>query len=118
MLFNFRFYFSAHWCPPCRQFTQILKEFYEESQSKGLEIIFVSSDRSAEDMYSYMKNSHGDWLALDHGCEASQQLKQKFSITGIPSLVVVRKDSGELITKDGRSAVQTKGPSAFQDWIE
>lgn len=25
----FGIYFSAHWCPPCRRFTQILKDFYE-----------------------------------------------------------------------------------------
>merc|ERR1712062_478315 len=47
------YYFSAHWCPPCRQFTPMLKDFYEEAE--GIEIVFVSSDRSAEDMTSYMK---------------------------------------------------------------
>ena len=24
-------YFSAHWCPPCRGFTPVLKKFYEVS---------------------------------------------------------------------------------------
>ncbi|CAE8606321.1 unnamed protein product, partial [Polarella glacialis] len=40
------FYFSAHWCPPCRQFTPLLKKFQETLLSHGeksLKIIFVSS---------------------------------------------------------------------------
>merc|ERR1711877_15815 len=78
------FYFSAHWCPPCRAFTPVLKDFYEETEEEGVEIIFVSSDRSPADMVSYMKESHGDWLAVEHGSEVAQGLKQKFGVSGIP----------------------------------
>eukprot|EP00362_Geleiidae_sp_MMETSP1317_P001610 CAMPEP_0201281072 /NCGR_PEP_ID=MMETSP1317-20130820/1206_1 /ASSEMBLY_ACC=CAM_ASM_000770 /TAXON_ID=187299 /ORGANISM="Undescribed Undescribed, Strain Undescribed" /LENGTH=68 /DNA_ID=CAMNT_0047589963 /DNA_START=32 /DNA_END=238 /DNA_ORIENTATION=- len=39
-------YFSAHWCPPCREFTPILANFYNEAKAAGhkLEVIFVSRD--------------------------------------------------------------------------
>merc|ERR1712013_942318 len=43
-------YFSAHWCPPCKQFTPILRDFYQEVEDQGVEIIFVSSDRSPSEM--------------------------------------------------------------------
>merc|ERR1712223_93601 len=99
------YYFSAHWCPPCRQFTPMLKDFYEEVE--GLEIVFVSSDRSPEDMQSYMKESHGDWLAVEHNSTVANGLKQKYGISGIPSLVVVKLD-GTVVTKDGRSHVTGK----------
>ena len=87
------FYFSAHWCPPCRQFTPMLKDFYEVrmdivmdmlrymlvlQEVEGLEIVFVSSDRSPEDMQSYMKESHGDWLAVEHNSAVANDLKQKY----------------------------------------
>jgi len=108
------FYFSAHWCPPCRQFTPLLKDFYEEVE--GLEIVFVSSDRSPEDMESYMKESHGDWLAVQHNSAVANDLKKKYGISGIPSLIVVKLD-GTVVTKDGRSHVMGKAPAAaVKDW--
>merc|ERR1712047_124608 len=71
------FYFSAHWCPPCRQFTPMLKDFYEEVDN--------------EDIVSYMKESHGDWLATEHG--------------------------SSLVTKDGRAHVCSKQPKqAVEGW--
>ena len=39
------FYFSAHWCPPCRGFTPKLAEWYKKDlQAKGMEVVFASSD--------------------------------------------------------------------------
>merc|ERR1711923_320080 len=109
------YYFSAHWCPPCRQFTPMLADFYGEV-SEELEIVFVSSDRSPEDMTSYMKESHGDWLAVEHNSTVANELKQEYGISGIPSLIVVKHD-GTLVTKDGRSHVTGKPPAqAVKDW--
>ena len=42
-------YFSAHWAPPCRLFTQILHhEFYDKVNANGkvAEVIFVTDDRT------------------------------------------------------------------------
>merc|ERR1711899_570748 len=82
------YYFSAHWCPPCRQFTPMLKEFFEElPDTAGVQVVFVSSDRSEADMLSYMKDSHGEWFATQHNSSAANGLKSKFGISGIPTLV-------------------------------
>jgi len=102
----FALYFSAHWCPPCRGFTPKLAEMYTDSfKDKGLEIVFVSSDREEEQFKEY----YGDqpWLALDFACQKEKQaLSELYGVEGIPSLVIVDKD-GSTITKDGRAAVSS-----------
>ena len=88
------FYFSAHWCPPCRLFTPVLAEFYSDLVTTGgepFEIVFVSSDKTPEDMMTYMKESHGEWLAVQHATNLAGQLKKKYEISGIPSLIVVTR---------------------------
>lgn len=62
-------YFSAGWCSPCRDFTPVLCDFYtellEETEPPApFEVVFISSDHSAEEMVGYMRAMHGDWLAL------------------------------------------------------
>ncbi|XP_025909065.1 nucleoredoxin-like protein 2 isoform X2 [Nothoprocta perdicaria] len=62
-------YFSASWCAPCRDFTPVLCGFYtellEETEPPApFEVVFISSDHSAEEMAGYMRAMHGDWLAL------------------------------------------------------
>ena len=43
--------FSASWCPPCKSFLSILKEFYSEVNvdSKQFEVLYVSLDRTEEE---------------------------------------------------------------------
>eukprot|EP00092_Neocalanus_flemingeri_P102935 GFUD01131671.1.p1 GENE.GFUD01131671.1~~GFUD01131671.1.p1 ORF type:complete len:772 (+),score=293.82 GFUD01131671.1:35-2350(+) len=113
------FYFSAHWCPPCRQFTPALAQAYRQSrqagQGGGVEVIFVSSDRSQTDMTDYMKESHADWLAVPFGSPCVQALSSQLGVRGIPALKVVGRD-GSIISDEGRQEVMAMGTSAFAQW--
>merc|ERR1719181_49946 len=100
-------YFSAHWCPPCRGFTPKLAEWYKtDLQSKGLEVVFVSSDQDEDSFNSYYGEQ--PWLALPYAeRDGKAALNKKFKVNGIPSLVIVDAQTGELITADGRAAVSS-----------
>lgn len=111
-------YFSAHWCPPCRQFTPKLVKLYEkfEKQDKSFEIVFVSFDKKKEDMKKYMSGDDMPWLAIPYEDEQRRrQLSSKFSVRGIPSLIILDKD-GDKITDDGRTDVMQHGEDAYEQW--
>jgi len=97
-------YFSAHWCPPCRGFTPKLAEWYKKDlKSKGMEVVFVSSDRDEDAFKEYFAEQ--PWLALPYADrEAKERLSKKFKVQGIPTLVILDSD-GKTITQDGRGAV-------------
>lgn len=113
-------YFSAHWCPPCRLFTPVLKDFYEEimeNVGEELAIVFVSADRSETKMESYFKEEHGKWFAIQFHDEVAETLKKNCSLTGIPKLAIVNK-KGEMVHGDARSDVQNLKPwKAYKKWL-
>uniref|UniRef100_A0A7S4Q0V3 Thioredoxin domain-containing protein n=1 Tax=Alexandrium monilatum TaxID=311494 RepID=A0A7S4Q0V3_9DINO len=111
------FYFSAHWCPPCRHFTPVLKKFVETLQSNGeqsLKVIFVSSDQSEHDMWKYMYDSHGDWFALAYSCrDGKERLERQYQVSGIPQLVVIDA-VGRQAVRDARGEVMAASSSSTQ----
>jgi len=110
-------YFSAHWGPPCQQFTPILNEFHAVVCESGFEIVFVSSDKSHENCMNFYNESHGPWGVVPYGSAEVTKLKEKFNITGIPSLVILRASDLHLITTAGRDHVSGKEPTAaMRDW--
>lgn len=111
------YYFSAHWCPPCRMFTPILADFYRDVKGAGgrIEVVFVSSDRSQQEMFQYMAEAHAEWMAIPWGSPTAANLKAKYNVSGIPALIVVKKN-GQIITTDGRSDVHRMGANCYQQW--
>jgi len=97
-------YFSAHWCPPCRGFTPKLAEMYTSAfKAKGMEIVFVSSDRDEKSFESYYAEQ--PWAALPYEQrDIKAKLSKKYKVQGIPSFVIL-DPSGGVITKEGRDAV-------------
>jgi len=111
-------YFSAHWCPPCRGFTPLLAEAYEEwiKEKKSVEVVFVSSDRSDEEYKSYLATM--PWVSVPHSDTSSvNALKTHFKVSGIPTLIVLDKN-GNIVDANARSTV-TKNPTGAPDaWIK
>lgn len=110
-------YFSAHWCPPCRAFTPQLVTVYNELQKAGkpFEIVFVSSDQTEADMYRYMKEMDMPWIAVRFPDKNRDELKKKYNVQGIPTLVVI-DSAGKTISANARSDVANKGAAAFDAW--
>lgn len=87
-------YFSAHWCPPCRAFTPQLVEFYNANKSgDNFEIIFVSADRTEQEMMNYMKEMSMPWPAIEFNSSKRDELRKTWAGPGIPCLVMLDKDS-------------------------
>ncbi len=111
-------YFSAHWCPPCRGFTPVLVKTYNEltAAGKSFDLVFVSSDRSKEEMANYMTETKMPWKGLPFDKRDKKKLLgQKYGVQGIPTLVIVDKD-GKTITTSGRMDIASKGAAAFDGW--
>ncbi|XP_019643995.1 PREDICTED: tryparedoxin-like [Branchiostoma belcheri] len=98
-------YFSAHWCPPCRLFTPELVNFYNDFKAKGtLEIVFVSSDADQGSFDGYFGSM--PWLAVPYSDrQRKAELTRTFDVKGIPTLVILKADTAEVVTKRGRDRV-------------
>ncbi|MEM6883683.1 MAG: thioredoxin-like domain-containing protein [Verrucomicrobiota bacterium] len=105
------FYYSAHWCPPCRAFTPKLSEFYDEMKEKhgdDFELVFVSSDQSEKKMQEYMEWGNMNFPALDFKDAQGKDI-QAVSASGIPYLLVVDKDGKEVLGKGSEDWISPSG---------
>ncbi|CAD5228695.1 unnamed protein product [Bursaphelenchus xylophilus] len=111
-------YFSGHWCPPCRKFTPVLKDFYERS-SADLEIVFISRDHTEKQMMNYLKESHGKWLYIKTNTENYKKLNKKYNVLSIPTLILVKPDGTTFESDVVEEIFESKGSSELiKKWKE
>ena len=110
-------YYSAGWCGPCRAFTPDLVRWYKRNKSKNpnFELIFVSSDRSEDEMAKYMKDDDMPWPALAFDKKGSSPLA-KFAGKGIPCLVLI-DESGKVLSHS-YNGTEYVGPRKVLEDIE
>jgi nucleoredoxin len=103
-------YFSAHWCGPCRKFTPQLVDYYNRvaPQHPEFEIVFVSSDKSAEAMQNYMREAKMPWPAIDFQKIEGKTAIKKYAGPGIPCLVLV--DPAGRVVSDSYEGEKYVGP--------
>jgi len=110
------FYFSAHWCPPCRNFTPKFASAYKKIREAGkeFEVVFVSSDRDEDSFDEYYKEH--PWLALPFADrDRKKEISSHFDVNGIPHLIIF-DENGKIITDDGTSAVGGDEEGAEFPW--
>ena len=107
-------YFSAHWCPPCRQFTPKLVAFRDACAKENFEIVFVSWDKDDKAMKNYMTEMNMKWLAVPFGSPIISKLYKKHT-NSIPYLVIFDKD-GKVVSKKARAEVTQNGVEALKLW--
>ncbi len=85
------FYFSAHWCAPCRKFTPTLVDYYQRvaPQHPEFELIFVSSDRSRFNWETYLRDMKMPWPAIDFDQLPAFTSLKKRGGESIPSLLIL-----------------------------
>lgn len=129
-------FFSSEWCPACSSFIPTLATLYEEASENDvpLEVVYVSSDRDAEQKDRYMQKKHGPWLSVPYdNVEARNLLKTTFGCfagaeagsfpgvkrrAGIPSLVVMGPNGEEHVHMDCDPPTEfnRKGAGILDDW--
>lgn len=119
-------YFSGHYCPPCKKFTPLLAEVYEEikennntnnynntnnsnntnniNNTNDLEIIFISSDKEKDSFIKYYKEM--PWLALPYERrDIKTKLCEDYNVKTIPTLIFF-DNNGKLLEREGRKFIE------------
>lgn len=82
--------FWATWCGPCLREMPHVREMYDQLHDQGFEVVGVSLDKDAEALAAFLEENQLPWETL--AGDETQELAEKYSVRGIPTMMVVDKE--------------------------
>jgi len=111
-------YFAAKDDKECQEFTPKLIDFYKAVSDDEIEVVFVSSDKSAADFNSYY--SQMPWLSMlasDEVIANKNSLANSLAITTTPSLTVLDVATGKLVTREGVPQIRDAEKTTYKELL-
>lgn len=82
--------FWATWCPPCRAEMPSLNRLYKEYGTRGLVVLAISTDTSANVVKSYLNKNPFDFTIL---LDTDNKVSRQFRVFSIPTSFLIDKNS-------------------------
>lgn len=94
----------ATWCPPCVKEIPDLNEIYHEYKDKGVVVLGLSLDVSAEDVREALNRGLKIDYPVWHG---DQEFARQYQIRGIPHTMIVSKEGTVVEQMTGMQSKET-----------
>lgn len=100
--------FWATWCGPCRASLPHVKELYEQYNDKGLEVLAVSLDRSAEPWKEFIANSGMGMEKYANVYDETHANADSYAIQYIPSKFIIDAEGNMVGRFDDEAELNAK----------
>ena len=109
-------YFTASWCPASQRFNDVLFRAYQQINSarKTLEVIVISKERTEIDHRKFTDRM--PCILVPYDPDRVQDLFRRYQVKEVPQVLLIKKDDGSILTREGRLHIESDGPAVIERW--
>ena len=102
-------------CPPCNEFTPLLTELYGDDdnvENKNFEVVAIVAEPDETKYNEYISNM--PFHVLPHKDSRCKAISKKYKVRGIPRLIVLNAQTGEVVNDNAKELVEQNGPAVIE----